>query len=194
MAVSKRLRFEILRRDNHKCRYCGATAPDTELRVDHVVPVALGGSDDPSNLVCACNPCNTGKSSVPADAPLVADVAADALRWARAMEMVAVGRAVARAEAAELHQQFLSKWNGWTYTYKGQERTIDLPGGWKTSVDNILAAGLEMDDLHELIDVAMGTRGVKDEFSYFCGCCWQRIRESHEHAAAILSLQDARNG
>lgn len=26
MSVSKRLRFEILRRDNHACRYCGATA------------------------------------------------------------------------------------------------------------------------------------------------------------------------
>ncbi|MEU5976310.1 hypothetical protein [Streptomyces sp. NPDC047315] len=24
MAVSKRLRYEILRRDNHACRYCGA--------------------------------------------------------------------------------------------------------------------------------------------------------------------------
>ena len=28
MAVSKRLRYEILRRDNHTCRYCGASAPD----------------------------------------------------------------------------------------------------------------------------------------------------------------------
>ncbi|AWN05089.1 HNH endonuclease [Gordonia phage Easley] len=40
MAVSKRLRYEILRRDNHTCRYCGATAPDVPLTVDHVVPVS----------------------------------------------------------------------------------------------------------------------------------------------------------
>jgi len=38
MAVSKRLRFEILRRDDHACRYCGATAPEAKL--------AAGGSSD----------------------------------------------------------------------------------------------------------------------------------------------------
>ncbi|WP_075737496.1 HNH endonuclease [Streptomyces acidiscabies] len=63
MAVSKRLRYEILRRDNHTCRYCGASAPDVPLRVDHVTPVALGGTDTPDNLVAACEPCNSGKSS-----------------------------------------------------------------------------------------------------------------------------------
>ena len=54
MAVSKRTRFEVLRRDNHTCRYCGQSAPDVKLTVDHVLPVALGGHDDPTNLVAAC--------------------------------------------------------------------------------------------------------------------------------------------
>lgn len=54
MAVSKRTRYEVLRRDNHTCRYCGGSAPDVRLTVDHVLPVTLGGSDDPSNLVAAC--------------------------------------------------------------------------------------------------------------------------------------------
>ena len=40
MAVSKRTRFEVLRRDNFTCRYCRST--DNELTVDHVTPVALG--------------------------------------------------------------------------------------------------------------------------------------------------------
>ena len=39
MAVSKRTRYEVLRRDNHACRYCGASAPDAKLTVDHVLPV-----------------------------------------------------------------------------------------------------------------------------------------------------------
>ncbi|MFE3429874.1 HNH endonuclease [Streptomyces sp. NPDC059171] len=63
MAVSKRLRYEILRRDNHACRYCGATAPTVKLNVDHVIPVSLGGSDAPTNLVAACADCNGGKTS-----------------------------------------------------------------------------------------------------------------------------------
>jgi len=33
------------------------------LHVDHVVPVAESGSDDPTNLVAACSDCNLGKSS-----------------------------------------------------------------------------------------------------------------------------------
>ena len=45
MALSKRLRYEILRRDNHTCRYCGASAPDVTLTVDHVVPCLLYTSD-----------------------------------------------------------------------------------------------------------------------------------------------------
>jgi 5-methylcytosine-specific restriction endonuclease McrA len=67
MAVSKRLRYEILRRDNHTCKYCGATAPTVPLRVDHVTPVALGGTDTPDNLVTSCEPCNSGKSSSTVD-------------------------------------------------------------------------------------------------------------------------------
>ena len=30
--------------------------------VDHVTPMAMGGSDDPSNLVAACRPCNDRKA------------------------------------------------------------------------------------------------------------------------------------
>lgn len=98
MAISKRLRYEVLRRDNHTCRYCGARAPDVGLTIDHVVPVALGGSDAPSNLVTACVDCNAGKTSSSPDAPLVEDVEQDALRWARAMERAA--QLQARREAA----------------------------------------------------------------------------------------------
>ncbi len=89
MPVSRRLRYEVLRRDNHACRYCGASAPDVPLTVDHVIPIALGGTDDPSNLVTACQPCNAGKSASSPDAPIVDDVAADALRWSKAMTRAA---------------------------------------------------------------------------------------------------------
>lgn len=197
MAVTKRLRFEIFRRDNHTCRYCGAHAPDVPLRVDHVIPEALGGTDDPSNLVTACEPCNSGKSSIAPDSPLVADVAQDAARWARAMEIVAHGRAVERADAAELHDQFSAWWMEWSYTdWRGNRATVELPAGWRRSVEQFLAAGLEMDDLHELIEVAMTAR-TKDEWRYFCGCCWRRIDEAQRHAAAIVSTQlerEARDG
>ncbi len=82
MAVSKRLRYEILRRDNHACRYCGATAPGVRLNVDHVIPQALGGSDKPTNLVTSCADCNAGKTSSMPDAMPVADVDQESFRQA----------------------------------------------------------------------------------------------------------------
>lgn len=95
MAVSRRLRFEILRRDGYTCRYCGASAPDVALTVDHVIHQALGGGDEPNNLVTACRDCNSGKSSIAPDAEIVADVDATAMLFAKAIAV-----ANARAEAA----------------------------------------------------------------------------------------------
>jgi hypothetical protein len=190
MPVSKRLRFEILRRDNHTCKYCGGTAPAVVLTVDHVVPVALGGTDEPANLVAACKDCNAGKSSVPADAPLIADVAADAMRWAQAMELVAQARAVDRAEAEYRYDKFHTAWKNWTYTnWRGEKFTVDLPGNWRTNIDQFLKAGLELDDLIELIRVAMGSK-ADDEWRYFCGCCWRRIKDAQEQAAHIVAWSE----
>lgn len=63
--VSKRLRFEIFKRDGFRCVYCGATPVQAPLHVDHVNPVAAGGDNDPANLVTACDSCNLGKGAVP---------------------------------------------------------------------------------------------------------------------------------
>lgn len=60
-ALPKSLRFEVLKRDKFTCQYCGAQAPDVLLEVDHIVPVAEGGSDDILNLVTSCRNCNRGK-------------------------------------------------------------------------------------------------------------------------------------
>lgn len=190
MAVSKRLRFEILRRDNHACRYCGRSAPEVKLHVDHVVPVTLGGRDDPANLVTACSDCNTGKSSVPADSPTVADVEQDSVRWSRAMAIVAQGRATERADADERYEHFLTLWNTWTYS---NDQTVPLPNNWKRSIDQFLDAGLEMGDLEDLIEVAM-TAKTRDEWRYFCGCCWRRISQAQENARAIIAQWEVEGG
>jgi hypothetical protein len=68
-AVSTRVRFEVMRRDGFKCVYCGATAQETRLEVDHRVPVAERGTSEPANLVTACKSCNRGKSDTQLDAP-----------------------------------------------------------------------------------------------------------------------------
>lgn len=63
IAVPKKTRFEVFKRDKFSCQYCGAKAPDVLLHVDHVVPVADGGGNDLLNLVTACAGCNSGKGA-----------------------------------------------------------------------------------------------------------------------------------
>lgn len=53
--VSPSVRFRILARDKFTCQYCGRSAPDVKLQVDHITPVAAGGTADP------CVDCNGGK-------------------------------------------------------------------------------------------------------------------------------------
>lgn len=187
MGISKRLRFEILRRDNHTCRYCGATAPNARLTVDHVIPFTLGGTDEPTNLVAACTDCNSGKTSTNPDAPTIANVRDDAIHWARAMEIAAQERAARREHMAGLHDKFLAKWNSWTVRRGIKDYTIDIPGGWQQSINRFIDAGLELDDLCELVDVAMGAR-TDDPWRYFCGCCWKRLTEAQETAREILDV------
>lgn len=193
MPVSKRLRYEILRRDNHACRYCGAAAPDAKLTVDHVIPVALGGTDEPSNLVTACEPCNSGKSATPADSPIVADVQADALRWAKAIAYAGDALLAEQDRRIDLRDRFRATWDDWHWTdSKGVQHQVDLPSDWAASVDNILGAGLPIDVLCECVDITMRAKRIKDEFKYMCGIAWRKVAEMREIAGAIIdSEQDA---
>jgi hypothetical protein len=136
MTVSRRLRFEILRRDGHACRYCGAMAPDTKLTVDHVIPVALGGSDEPSNLVTACADCNAGKTSISPDSGLVEDVASDALRWARAIEQSAHNLLADRELTDALTDRFLAEWQKWYYPVEVTVSAEPVPPTGDVLVDN----------------------------------------------------------
>lgn len=62
MTLSKRTRFEIFKRDNFTCQYCGSRPPDVVLEVDHIHPRSKGGDNDTINLITACADCNRGKS------------------------------------------------------------------------------------------------------------------------------------
>lgn len=62
-SLSKKIRFEVLKRDKFTCQYCGRKAPDVLLEVDHIDPVANGGTNSIFNLVTSCHDCNSGKGA-----------------------------------------------------------------------------------------------------------------------------------
>ena len=54
----------MFKRDKFVCQYCGRSAPDVVLEVDHIVPVSKGGDNSMLNLITSCRDCNRGKSNV----------------------------------------------------------------------------------------------------------------------------------
>lgn len=59
--LTKKLRFEVFKRDSFTCQYCGRKAPDVVLEVDHIHPVSKGGKNELMNLITSCRDCNRGK-------------------------------------------------------------------------------------------------------------------------------------
>jgi hypothetical protein len=183
MAVSRRLRFEVLKRDNYTCRYCGAKAPDVTLTVDHVIPTTLGGGDEPNNLVTACQPCNAGKSSVAPESSLVEDVDAAALLWAKAMERANAIRAKELGDLDDHLRQFDAVWR------QGLTGQFDYgrPYNWDQSVEAFLRHGLTLDDLKRSVLVAFtASIPVGRVWRYFCGCCWREVSRRQELARTLI--------
>lgn len=181
MAVTKRTRFEVLRRDNYTCRYCRST--EAELTIDHVTPVALGGSDKPDNLVAACRDCNTGKSSAHPEAALVAEVSDEAIRHAeRIKQAYAVLRQALKGQT-EYIDQFADEFPG-----------RKVPNGWKGSLIRWFEMGVPIE---LIIDAghraALRTRDGRKEdawFRYMAGIIWSKC----ETATAEVTKRDLFDG
>lgn len=61
--LSFQVRREVAARDKYRCVYCGVHAKKRGVKthVDHIVPLAKGGSNEISNLCLACEACNLKK-------------------------------------------------------------------------------------------------------------------------------------
>jgi 5-methylcytosine-specific restriction enzyme A len=55
----RKLRDQILARDRWTCRRCGERAS----HIDHITPIAAGGTDHPANLQALCGVCNLAKGA-----------------------------------------------------------------------------------------------------------------------------------
>ncbi|MBD2209206.1 HNH endonuclease [Calothrix sp. FACHB-156] len=57
------VRKYVFQRDKYQCQSCGKTALETDLTIDHIIPLSRGGQNDMSNLQTLCNICNQKKSN-----------------------------------------------------------------------------------------------------------------------------------
>ncbi len=170
-ALSKRVRFEVFKRDGFKCQYCGAQPPDALLEVDHINPVAEGGDNDMDNLTTACKNCNLGKG-------------------ARLLSVVPQSLEDKAAEVAEREAQlkafnevlFESKSRRddemWVVADVFMERfgDKDIRRNQLSSIRRFLSS-LPYAVVLEAMELAVNRMNSRTSaFRYFCGICWRRIK------------------
>lgn len=58
--IPRSLRLAVLERDAYRCKMCD---DHKDLTVDHIIPVAAGGTNEPDNMQTLCRRCNTSKGT-----------------------------------------------------------------------------------------------------------------------------------
>jgi hypothetical protein len=168
IAVPKRVRFEIFKRDQFQCAYCGRTPPAVILEVDHIVAVSNGGNNDPVNLVTSCFDCNSGKSNtplavVPASHLNTINLAREKLDQLRAVTELSLE---ARREADNLFSQVSTLWLGNSKGDVGiqiRRYLTKLPVG-------------EVMEAIELTNSRLKSKPNCQRLRYFCGVCNHKVR------------------
>ena len=173
IAISKRVRFEVFKRDGFQCVYCGAHPSETVLlEVDHVHPVAEGGTNDIENLVTACCDCNRGKgaellTSVPQSLEDKAAEVSEREAQIRAYRDIMEARRERREE--EL----------WSIADIYIDRFSD--DGIQRSRLASIRTFLDRLDYHEVREaMELATNKIYSKgacFKYFCGICWNKIKQ-----------------
>jgi hypothetical protein len=187
VAISPRLRWEILRRDKYTCRYCFRT--EVPLTVDHVHPKVLGGSDDPTNLVTCCNECNSGKTSTLPGGALIEGPDADVVRWIGAMKRAEYLAREHKDEMDKHRQAFRVEWDRFHFT--ADKSPVPLPATWGQDIDRLFAASLPSWIWVRIVERAMGTDVRGDRFKHAVDLAWQKVAVLRQKAQAIASGKDA---
>lgn len=176
--LSKRVRFEVFKRDRFVCQYCGAHPPDALLEVDHIVPVVEGGGDEEANLVTACFDCNRGKAGVPLSV-VPKSLAEKAAEVAEREEQLAGYRAVMEARADRIRQDAFDVAALLLLVPDGKEFSVDRR--WLRSI-RTFNDRLPLHVVKEAAETAItfGPRSDYRRFLYFCKVCWNAIKKGEE--------------
>lgn len=170
--ISKRVRFDVFKRDGFVCQYCGAHPPTVVLHVDHIDPVSGGGSSDIDNLVTACDACNLGKGARRLDSVPEA-LSVKASRVKETEEQLLGYQEIMRERSARIENE------AWEVAEKLYPGAIDRGFNSRDLLTIKKFIGrLGLFDVIEMAEVALGKKpyGGSSLWRYFCGCCWRCIR------------------
>jgi hypothetical protein len=171
MAVSKKTRFEIFKRDGFACQYCGKKPPDSLLECDHVQPLCEGGSDEYHNLITSCFDCNRGKGGVnlgASDCDRVQEMQLEKIAQLAAFNKMLIQSEKARKnQLAWLNEQVATNLD-WAELNGFEEKSIVT-----------FSKRMDFSEIIHASEIAGGKRirGDAARWRYFCGVCWSMIRE-----------------
>jgi hypothetical protein len=169
--ISKKIRFDVFKRDSFQCQYCGQFPPKVILEIDHVHPVSKGGSNDIDNLLTACFDCNRGKSnglitSIPLSVTEKTEALLEKQEQVKAYEKLikSIKRKTQKnIDLVEMAFQEVYENSSFTNTFR-------------TSVERFLKS-LTTPDVVESMEIAVSKCNNADQaIKYFCGICWNKIK------------------
>jgi hypothetical protein len=173
MSISKKIRFEVFKRDGFQCAYCGKTPPEVILEVDHIDPKSKGGKDDINNYITACFDCNRGKRDIPLDK--IPNKLNDNLEILKEKEQQLKEYRKFVLKIRNRLEQDINKIQEQFQTYFPDRQFTD---SFRLSIKNFLHA-LDIYDLIDFMDIAcLKINNPSEALKYFCGICWNTIKEN----------------
>lgn len=170
--ISKKVRFEVFKKDGFCCVYCGLKPPTVILEVDHIVPVSKGGKNNMENLVTSCFDCNRGKSNKSLDT--VTDSISERMeqtkeraeqykcfiKYTRDLDNINNQMIEMVQDAYQLYHP--------DYHFSERFRQSVLMFIQKLGIDVVIDA----------MRKSCTRLNHEQSTSYFCGICWNKIREN----------------
>lgn len=177
MSISKKIRFEVFKRDGFQCGYCGKTPPGVVLEVDHIDPKSKGGKDGLDNLITACFDCNRGKRDIPLEK--IPQQVCDNLEVLQEKELqIKEYRKFVKKIERRLQADIAEINAVYTESYKNRVFTDQFNNVSIRKFLSLLPKHEIIDSLRMAISKFSG-RSLKDRnmiISYFCGICWNKIK------------------
>ena len=172
MAISKKIRFEVFKRDGFICAYCGKTPPQVTLEIDHIDPKAKGGKDDINNLLTACFDCNRGKRDIPLDK--IPSALSDNLEVLKEKE---VQIKEYRKFITSIQRRLTGDIESVSLIYHSYFKKYELADKFKANSLKSFLKQLPLDVVQDAMHLACSKILNSDAaIRYFCGICWNKIR------------------
>lgn len=172
-STSKRMRFEVFKRDNFECQYCGRRPPKVPLEIDHIIPVSKNGKTTKDNLITACFDCNRGKSNIELDdvpRPLIETIERKKIAQLQYLDYKKVLKKEQKIIKDEINTiEFVYCSSFAEYCFSDKFRITV-----KRFIKTLGVAAVEEAMEKSCIKIHYDEQQV---LKYFCGICWNIIRE-----------------